>query len=83
MSVLGTSSCSSSSCFPISILPRVATPVRLPAGLLRLVTRPILTGSPPVLNTIGMVAGAALAARAAGDAARDEDRHRTANQLGR
>ena len=38
-------------------------PVALPPGRLRLVTRPIFTGSPPMLKTIGIVAVAALAAR--------------------
>jgi hypothetical protein len=38
--------------------------VTFPPGLLRLATRPNLTGSPPVLKTIGIVAVAALAATA-------------------
>jgi hypothetical protein len=38
------------------------TPVTLPPGLLRLATRPSSTGSPPMVNTIGMAAVAALAA---------------------
>jgi hypothetical protein len=46
-------------------LAEVATPVRFPFGLPRLATSPSFTGSPPVLNTIGIVAVAALAARAA------------------
>src|SRR5262249_1897457 len=37
-------------------------PVTLPPGRLRLATRPILTGSPPLTKTIGIVAVAALAA---------------------
>jgi hypothetical protein len=37
----------------------------LPLGRLRLATRPIWTGSEPVVNTIGMVVVAAFAARAA------------------
>jgi hypothetical protein len=40
-------------------------PVTLPPGRLKLATRPYRTGSLPVLKTIGMVAVAALAARAA------------------
>jgi hypothetical protein len=40
------------------------TPVILPPGRLKLATRPSLTGSSPVRKTIGMVAVAALAARA-------------------
>jgi hypothetical protein len=42
------------------------TPVALPPGRLRLVTRPSLTGSPPVAKTIGTVVVTALAASAAG-----------------
>jgi hypothetical protein len=38
--------------------------VMLPPGRLRLETRPRLTGSPPVVNTIGIVVVAAFAARA-------------------
>jgi hypothetical protein len=40
------------------------TPVTLPPGRLRLATRPISTGSPPPLKTIGMVSVADLAAAA-------------------
>ncbi len=40
------------------------TPVAFPPGWLRLATRPILTGSVPTLNTIGIVVVAALAATA-------------------
>jgi hypothetical protein len=36
------------------------------AGLLRLATRPDLTGSPPVLKTMGMVVVAAFTASSAG-----------------
>jgi FlaG/FlaF family flagellin (archaellin) len=39
--------------------------VALPPGRLRLATRPIATGSPPMAKTIGMVAVAALAASVA------------------
>jgi hypothetical protein len=38
------------------------TPVTLPPGRLRLATRPSCTGSAPPINTIGMLAVAALAA---------------------
>ena len=55
----------------------------LPPGRLRLATRPSLTGSPPIVKTIGMVAVAALAASAAaGAAARDDHGHLTADQIG-
>ena len=40
--------------------------VRLPSGRLRLGTSPVLTGSPPTANTMGMVEVAACAASAAG-----------------
>ena len=52
-----------------------------PPGLLRLATRPNLTGSPPVLKTIGTVEVAALAATAAVIAGRDQRRHWNTNQL--
>src|SRR5262249_782499 len=41
---------------------RKVTPVTFPPGLLRLATRPSSTGSPPVVNTIGIVFVAVLAA---------------------
>ena len=54
----------------------------LPPGRLRLATRPSATGSPPMVNTIGMVVVAALAAIAAGVASRDDDGHPPADQIG-
>ena len=57
------------------------TPVTLPPGRLRLATRPSLTGSPPVANTIGIVVVAALAASAASVFA-DDHGDPPANQLG-
>jgi len=42
------------------------TPVALPPGRLRLATRPLMTGSLPVTNTIGTVVVAALAASVEG-----------------
>jgi hypothetical protein len=42
------------------------TPVALPPGRLSAATAPVLTGSSPVLNTIGIVAVAALAAAVVG-----------------
>jgi hypothetical protein len=52
----------SSSRFAPSAANIKVTPVTLPPGLLRLATRPLATGSPPMLNTIGIVAVDALAA---------------------
>src|SRR5262249_742213 len=49
-----------------SVLEKKTTPVTLPPGRLRLATRPSLTGSLPLANTIGTVVVAALAARAGG-----------------
>ena len=66
MPVAGTSSCNSSSRFPNTAAFRLVTPVILPPGRLRLVTRPNCTGSTPVPNTIGMVLVAAFAASDAG-----------------
>ena len=45
---------------------KLLTPVALPPGRFKLATRPSLIGSSPVVNTIGTVEVAALAARAAG-----------------
>ena len=60
--VFGRSSSSRPSRFgPKSILNQL-TPVMFPPGRLKLSTRPALTGSPPKVKTIGMVAVAALAA---------------------
>jgi hypothetical protein len=64
-SALGTSSRSNSNRFATSTLPMEATPVTFFSGLFRLATRPNVTGSPPVLKTIGTVEVAALAATAA------------------
>src|SRR5262249_19680896 len=49
-----------------SSTPMSLIPVTLPPGRLRLATRPVWTGSPALLNTIGIVVVAALAASAAG-----------------
>src|SRR5262252_4783636 len=62
LALLGMSSRRSSNRFAPSSAKMNVTPVTLPPGLLRLFTRPSLTGSPPAVNTIGMVAVAALAA---------------------
>ena len=60
--VEGSSSLRSSKRFGPRRLLQENTPVRLPPGRLKLSTRPILTGSAPVPNTIGMVLVAAFAA---------------------
>src|SRR5262249_47666520 len=61
----GSSSCIKPTHFaPISRF-IVLMPVRLPPGLLRLVTRPACTGSAPIVKTIGISVVAALVARAA------------------
>src|SRR3954469_24634183 len=49
---------------PSSVMKRV-TPVAFPPGWLRLDTSPMVTGSPPSVNTIGMAEVAAFAASAA------------------
>ena len=59
---LGTMSRNSPNCFAAAMLLRNVAPVMLPPGRLRLVTMPASTGSPPVVNTIGMVAVAGFAA---------------------
>jgi hypothetical protein len=62
--MLGTSSCKSSSYLGPNSLANQLTPVTFPPGRLRLVTRPTLTGSAPLVKTMGIVAVAALAANA-------------------
>jgi hypothetical protein len=62
----GTTSRKSSSRLPARSAARVARPVTLPPGLARLATRPLLTGSPAVANTIGMTDVARLAAKIVG-----------------
>src|SRR5262245_12237157 len=61
VSNLGTMSRSNPICFVAAMLPRIVAPVTLPPGRLRLATMPDSTGSPPVVNTMGIVAVAALA----------------------
>src|SRR5215831_13130945 len=61
VSNLGTISRSNPICFVAAMLPRNVAPVTLPPGRLRLATMPDSTGSPPVVNTMGIVAVAALA----------------------
>src|SRR5262249_54034172 len=63
-STLGTSSCSRPSRFASIWFVKKLTPVRLPPGRLRLATRPDLTGSAPIANTMGMVEVAAFIASA-------------------
>src|SRR5262249_23959376 len=63
---VGTSSYSSCRSFGAVSTFNWVTPVTLPPGRLRLVTRPIWIGSDPVSKTTGMTVVAALAARAAG-----------------
>ena len=61
---LGTNSPKSPRRFGINSEDNRVAPVTLPPGRLRLATRPSLTGSAPVWNTIGIVAVAAFAASA-------------------
>ena len=55
----------------------------LPPGRLRLATRPSSTGSSPIVNTIGMVVVAALAAMAPRRCRSHDHRHLAADQIGR
>src|SRR5215813_9264105 len=61
----GTNSCSSPRRFGCRRADAKLTPVILPPGRLRLVTRPLSIGSPPLTNTIGMVEVAVWTARIA------------------
>jgi hypothetical protein len=58
----GTSSDSSLSRLGVNSSMRKLTPVRLPPGRARLATRPAATGSPPIMETIGIVEVALFAA---------------------
>ena len=58
------------------------TPVMLPPGRLRLVTRPISIGSKPVEKMTGMVVVAALAANDEASSAGDDHGDLTADQIG-
>jgi hypothetical protein len=62
---VGTTRCRSSKRFAPTSTFNDVTPVTFPFGRLRLATSPEATGSAPVSNTIGIVAVAPLAARAA------------------
>jgi hypothetical protein len=59
---VGISSRSNSSLFPTAAVIRKLTPVMLPSGRLRLVTRPSFTGSPLMPKTTGIVVFAVLSA---------------------
>src|SRR5215813_7723547 len=63
---VGTNSCSNCSRFGVISTFVWVTPVTLPPGRLRLVTRSSCTGSPMVVKTMGIVVVAAFAASAAG-----------------
>src|SRR5437764_224832 len=60
----GINACGSPGRFGTSSRLIEVTPVTLPPGRLRLATRPALTGSEPILNTIGIDVVAAFAANA-------------------
>ena len=57
--------------------------MRLPAGRLRLATRPDLTGSVPTIKTIGIVVVAAFADLGRSRSAHRDHGHLLANQIGR
>ena len=58
----GRNSRKSPSCFAPSTVDMKLTPVTLPPGRFTVVTSPSLTGSPPVVKTIGTIVVATLAA---------------------
>ena len=68
VAAVGTNSTNSCSCLGTSEDDKRATPVMFAPGLLRFETRPSFTGSVPDIKTVGILAGAALAATAAGSA---------------
>src|SRR5258708_21998315 len=61
---IGIISLSSSKRLAMSVLMKSIIPVILPPGRLRLGTKPVLTGSSPITNKIGIVDVAAFAAKA-------------------
>src|SRR5262245_4190781 len=79
---VGTNSCASSSSFDANSTPIVVAPVTLPDGRLMLATRPICTGSLPVVKTMGVVVIAALSASTPGVLATNTAT-RTINELKR
>ena len=58
-------------------------PVALPPGRLRLATRPVVTGSPVALKTIGIVAGCGFDRERRIQGCCDDDAHSAADKLGR
>jgi hypothetical protein len=75
----GTISRNSSSRFAVTHLEKIY-PVRLPPGGARLATRPSLTGSSPILNTMGNRLGCRLGLQRRGRT--NDDRNSPANQFG-
>ena len=78
----GTNSLSSSSCFASNSLAKKLTPVTFPPGRLRLSTKPILTGSEPRLNTIGIVVVAVFPRHRRGAACRGDDSNSPTHKIG-
>src|SRR5947209_11678171 len=78
----GTNSCSSPRRFGCRAPDAKLTPVILPPGRLRLVTRPLSIGSPPLMNTIGMVEGGS-PGRVHGDIWADDHGHLPLRQIRR
>ena len=66
LTAVGSNSRSNAKRFCTSTSKKIFMPVALPPGRLRLATRPSLTGSSGILNTIGILVVAEIAARAAG-----------------
>src|SRR5262249_28087121 len=64
-------------------MPNMVTPVRLPPGRLRLVTRPAATGSPLAMKTTGIVCVAALTTCGELAAGCSDYGDLTAHQIGR
>src|SRR5216683_2432137 len=79
----GTACLSRSRPLPTSSGPRPVNPVTLPPGRARLVTSPLVTGSPAAAKTMGTVLVACLAARVWGCASGHDDINLERNQFGR
>ena len=78
----GRSLCRSSSRLAATSTLKYATPVKLTPGRLKLLTRPSSTGSEPIMNRIGIVDVASLAAAASAMPPAAADRDASLNELG-
>ena len=72
-----------SNCFLTITLNKTLIPVTFPPGRLKLATRPSLTGSAPVANTMGIVCTCSLCRKGSREKGGSNDRHPLAHEVGR